>query len=197
VTSTLTITPQTILALVSSGKSCTEGKNSWTVLPDLLDVVWNDPEIMWALLTCYIWNVICELSLIEIGTQPPEAILYSCLSCLISCIRFYARRACYYWLHVCVRRPLCTYKFLALTLMTGCSLRQSCVHMRNIVLLLAKTGYTHMLTVMLWTSAEMLDSIAHCCRMSYPTLLCTVHRSRVDPRKECESCGTARFRERK
>jgi hypothetical protein len=25
----------------------------------------------------------------------------------------------------------------------------------------------------------------------------TVHRSRVDPRKECESCGNARFRERK
>jgi hypothetical protein len=25
----------------------------------------------------------------------------------------------------------------------------------------------------------------------------TVHRSRVDPRKECESCGDARFRERK
>jgi hypothetical protein len=25
----------------------------------------------------------------------------------------------------------------------------------------------------------------------------TVHRSRVDPRKECESCGNARFRKRK
>jgi hypothetical protein len=24
-----------------------------------------------------------------------------------------------------------------------------------------------------------------------------VHRSRVDPRKECESCGNARFREKK
>jgi hypothetical protein len=27
-------------------------------------------------------------------------------------------------------------------------------------------------------------------------LVCTVHRSRVDPRKERESCGSARFRER-
>jgi hypothetical protein len=26
---------------------------------------------------------------------------------------------------------------------------------------------------------------------------CTVHRSRVEPHKECESCGNARFHERK
>jgi hypothetical protein len=28
-------------------------------------------------------------------------------------------------------------------------------------------------------------------------IICTVHRSLVDPRKECESCGNARFRKRK
>jgi hypothetical protein len=39
--------------------------------------------------------------------------------------------------------------------------------------------------------------LLHCVIHNSASTSPTVHRSRVDPRKECESCGNARFRERK